>query len=915
MNSKHRLASRSQPPQAEAEAEANRLIKKDTGKQKWHQWGPYLSERQWGTVREDYSATGEAWDYFSHDQARSRTYRWGEDGIGGISDQFGRLCLSIALWNGEDPILKERLFGLTNSEGNHGEDVKELYYYLDAAPSHAYLKMLYKYPQKAFPYADLVANGRRDKSQPEYELLDTGVFDDDRYFDVFIEYAKAGADDILLSVTAHNRGDQPAPLHLLPQLWFRNTWRWSHDAEKPTISLGETGYLIAEHPKLGRYYCYLDGEFTALFCDNETNSARLYGQPAQGYPKDAFHDWVIDGNKQAVNPTQNGTKAAGYFSFEVPAKGQVQVRLRLTATHHAQPFADFDAVFAARISETDAFYAQKHAAIPDDDADNDARQIARQACAGLIFSKQFYHFDIPKWLDGDPCEPPPPQNRQHGRNKNWPHFNAADIILMPDKWEYPWFAAWDLAFHCVAMAEIDIAFAKHQLLLMTRVWYMHPNGQIPAYEWAFDDVNPPVHAWAVWHVYERERNETGHGDLDFLERSMHKLLMNFTWWVNRKDVDGLNIFQGGFLGLDNIGVFDRSAPLPTGGYINQADGTSWMAMYSLNMMRIALEIAKTNPAYEDIATKFFEHFLLIAAAMNNIGAQGIGLWDEEDQFFYDVLRMEDGQMMPLKVRSMVGLIPLFAVEILEPEILEQLPDFKRRLNWFLKNRPELAALVSHWDEPGRGNLRLLALLRGHRMKKLLTRMLDETEFLSDFGVRSLSRVHEANPYEFTCMSHPLSVSYQPAESESGLFGGNSNWRGPIWFPLNFLLVQTLRRFYSFYGPEFTIECPTHSGQFMNLDEIADELSRRLGRLFRRDSAGKRAVFGARDKLQNDPNFHDHLPFHEYFHGNTGEGLGASHQTGWTALIAQLLKECPTDDTTRDHAEITNPPTQSEPKKS
>lgn len=867
--------------------EKRRLIARENDEPEWSRWGPYLSERQWGTVREDYSPHGEAWEYFSHDHARSRAYRWGEDGIAGISDKNQHLCLGLALWNERDPILKERLFGLTNSEGNHGEDVKELYYYLDATPTHSYLKMLYKYPQQAYPYAWLVEeNRRRGKDMPEFELIDTGTFADDRYFDVFVEYAKADPHDILMLVTAHNRGPDDAPLHILPQLWFKNEWSWDGQAKKPVMSVTEQGYFVLQHPKLGTYFCHFDGEPELLFCDNETNVKRLYGTEAKGHFKDAFHEHIVHGNHHAVNPQQSGTKGAGHFVFTVPAHEKTEVRLRLTRVENKQPFKDFDSIFNLRRAEANEFYA----VLQGDIADEDARLIQRQAFAGMIWSKQFYHFDIPVWQKGDPNMPAPPEGRHNGRNSEWQHLNNADIISMPDKWEYPWYAAWDLAFHCVTLADIDPVFAKNQLLLMTRVWYMHPNGQIPAYEWAFGDVNPPVHAWAVWEVFKVEREVNGGvGDLEFLERELHKLLLNFTWWVNRKDADGHNVFQGGFLGLDNIGVFDRSAPLPTGGYINQADGTSWMAMYALNLMRIALELARHNRTYEDIATKFFEHFMYIAQAMNNIGDQGVGLWDEKDQFFYDVLRTPDGATMPLKVRSMVGLIPLYAVEILEPELLDELPDFKRRLEWFMKNRPELAALVSHWQEPGRGNRRLLSLLRGHRMKAILRRMLDETEFLSDYGIRSLSRAHKDTPYLFCCIDQPMSVSYQPAESESGMFGGNSNWRGPIWFPVNYLLVTSLRRFAEYYGEEFKIECPTGSGNFLSLHAVADELALRLTRLFRRDGSGRRAVFGEQTKFQDDPHFRDYILFHEYFHGDNGRGVGASHQTGWSGLVAKLLQ--------------------------
>ncbi|AMK76521.1 MULTISPECIES: MGH1-like glycoside hydrolase domain-containing protein [Methylomonas] len=869
-------------------AEKQRVLAQSNGVAAWRLWGPYLSERQWGTVREDYSADGKAWEYFSHDHARSRAYRWGEDGIAGFCDEKQRLCLGLALWNEHDSILKERLFGLTNGEGNHGEDVKELYYYLDATPSHSYLKMLYKYPQQAFPYAALLEeNRKRGRDMPEFELLDTGIFDDNRYFDIFVEYAKAGVDDILMSITAHNRSTGAAPLHILPQLWFRNTWSWGYDATRPTLSAAETGGITIQHAELGNYHCYFDGDPALLFCDNDTNLRLLYQQQAVGYFKDAFHDYLVHGNRHAINPQQHGTKAAGYFSFTVPAHEKVQVRLRLSKNPNSLPFDDFDTLFDTRRSEADAFYDELQSTLPD----ADAKLIQRQALAGMIWSKQFYYFDIPQWLKGDPGTTPPPSQRRNGRNKGWEHLNNADIISMPDTWEYPWYAAWDLAFHCVTLAMIDPDFAKNQLLLMTREWYMHPNGQIPAYEWQLGDVNPPVHAWAAWEVYQSECKNSGDvGDLDFLERIMHKLIINFTWWVNRKDAEDNNVFQGGFLGLDNIGVFDRSAPLPAGGYIDQADGTSWMAMYSLNLMRIALELALHDRVYEDIATKFFEHFLYIAKAMSNMGGdQHIGLWDEEDQFFYDVLRSPDGNMIPLRVRSMIGLIPFYAVEILEPELLEKLPDFKRRMKWFLDYRPDLASLVSDWNEAGRGDRRLLSLLRGQRMKKLLQRMLDETEFLSDYGVRSLSRIHQDQPYVVSCASTPMGVNYQPGEAESGMFGGNSNWRGPIWFPVNYLLITSLRRFANFYGEDFKIECPTESGTWLSINDVADELSRRLIRIFRKDANGHRPAHGHNQKLQNDPHFNDYLLFHEYFHGDNGHGLGASHQTGWTGLVAKLLE--------------------------
>ncbi len=882
-NLKPATARRSSKPVAKERA---RLAQCTAKAPAWKLWGPYLSERQWGTVREDYSPHGNAWDYFPHDHARSRAYRWGEDGLMGFSDTQQRLCLSVALWNGRDPILKERLFGLTNSEGNHGEDVKELYYYLDATPAHSYLKMLYKYPQREYPYADLVhENRRRGIQQPEYELLDAGAFEDNRYFDVFVEYAQAQPEDILMRITVHNRGPEAAALQVLPQLSFRNTWSWKHDQPRPLMQLSD-GHVLLEHPELGEFHAYADGVPQWLFTDNETNTRRLYGAPAEGHFKDAFHDYVIHAQEHAVNPLQRGTKAAARFAVDVPAGGEVSFKLRLSKMPQSKPFDSFDALFAQRLQEADAFYAD----IQCDIADADARLVQRQAFAGMIWSKQFFYFDIPEWIKGDPAQLPPPAQRRHGRNREWMHLNNADVISMPDKWEYPWYAAWDLAFHTLSLAIVDSEFAKEQLLLLTREWYMHPNGQMPAYEWAFGDVNPPVHAWATWRVFQMDRKQRGGaGDLVFLESVFHKLMLNFTWWVNRKDAEGRNVFQGGFLGLDNIGVFDRSAQLPTGGHIDQADGTSWMAMYALNLMRIALELAQHNHVYEDIATKFLEHFLQIAEAMNNLGEAGIGLWDEQDKFFYDVLHLPDGGMIPLKVRSMVGLIPLFAVETLEPELLDKVPEFKRRLEWFLKYRPDLAALVSHWNEEGRGHRRLLSLLRGHRMKRLLARMLDETEFLSEFGIRAISKHHEHNPYVFNVDGSDLSVRYLPAESDSGLFGGNSNWRGPIWFPVNYLLIESLQKFHHYYGDDFRIECPTGSGNLVSIDAAAAEIARRLTRIFLKDENGRRPVFGQHPRLQDDPHFRDHVLFYEYFHGDTGRGVGASHQTGWTGLVAKLLQ--------------------------
>ncbi len=868
-------------------AEDGRLEQDRKGEAAWRRWGPYLSERQWGTVREDYSADGAAWEYLPHDHARSRAYRWGEDGLGGFSDDEQRLCLSVGLWNGHDPILKERLFGLTNREGNHGEDVKELYYFLDATPTHSYLKMLYKYPQRPFPYETLVReNARRGVGEPEFELIDTGIFDDDRYFDVVIEYAKGGPDDVLLRVTVHNRGPETAELHLLPQLWFRNTWSWTTGTDRPMLRAAQ-GAIVASHPTLGEYRCSLEGAPELWFTDNETNVSRLYGQEASGrFFKDAFHERLIGGRREAVNPGQSGTKAAACYRLSIPAGGSQSIRLRLSPGQARPAAAEFDRIMAARVREADEFYYE----LQQDLADPDARMVQRQAFAGMIWSKQFFYYDVPEWLAGDPGQPAPPAVRRQGRNAGWGHLNNADIISMPDSWEYPWYAAWDLAFHCIPFALIDPEFAKQQLVLLTREWYMHPNGQLPAYEWAFGDVNPPVHAWATWRVFQIDRKRRGdQGDLAFLERVFHKLMLNFTWWVNRKDTQGRNVFQGGFLGLDNIGVFDRSAPLPTGGYINQADGTAWMGMYSLNLMRIALELARHNTVYQDIATKFFEHFLHIAEAMTNLGGGGVGLWDEQDQFYYDVLNTPDNQLIPLRVRSMVGLIPLFAVETIDQALLQELPEFAERLRWFLDHRPELARLVSRWQEPGMGERRLLSLLRGHRMKRLLTRMLDETEFLSDYGIRALSKRHEATPYVFDVMGMPLSVRYQPGESDSGLFGGNSNWRGPIWFPVNYLLIESLQKFHHYYSDDFKVECPAGSGTQLTLAEVADELTRRLSRIFLRDASGRRPVSGDNEKLQTDPHFRDLVLFHEYFHGDSGRGVGASHQTGWTGLIAKLLQ--------------------------
>ncbi len=880
--------------------ESRRLHLDPTG---WKRWGPYLAERAWGTVREDYSSNGTAWDYFPHDHARSRVYRWNEDGLAGISDDEQRLCFALALWNGQDAILKERLFGLSGPEGNHGEDVKEYYFYLDSTPTHSYMKMLYKYPQRSFPYSELVeTNRQRGKSQPEFELFDTGVFSENRYFDIFIEYAKAGPDDILISIEAFNRGPEPAELHLLPILWFRNTWSWGQEHDKfPRPSLKELstdpgmGFKLiqAEHASLGRYMLACDEADALMFTENDTNSERIFGTPNPSpYVKDAFHSFLVDSRPNAINPENRGTKAAALYRRMVKPGQSCEIHLRLFNTNDPgnpgfkDPFGSFSEYMTLRRSEADEFYADLQPVT----LNNDERNIQRQAFAGMLWSKEYYHYNLEDWLRGDPSQPAPPQERKQGRNHEWRHFNTADIFSMPDKWEYPWFAAWDLAFHCISLALLDSEFAKHQLLLLGREWLQHPNGQVPAYEWAFGDVNPPVLAWAAWRVYKIDQKQHSKGDRAFLERMFHKLMLNFTWWVNRKDAEGLNVFQGGFLGLDNIGVFDRSAPLPTGGRIEQSDGTSWMGMFCLNMLTISLELAEYNPAYEDIALKFFEHFLYIADAMNNIAGEGISLWDEQDEFFYDVLHLEHGENMPLKIRSMVGLIPLFAVTTIEPALLDKVPEFKHRLVWFLEHHPELASLVSRWNEPRMGERRLLAILRGHRMKRVLSRMLDGNEFLSPYGVRALSRVYAAQPYTLKVDDSTYTVEYQPAESNSGLFGGNSNWRGPIWFPVNYLIIESLQQFHHYYSDDFHVECPTGSGQMMNLNQVADDLSDRLIKIFLRDEKGRRAVFGANDTFQNDPHWRDYIPFHEYFHGENGAGIGASHQTGWTGLISKLIHQ-------------------------
>ena len=852
-------------------------------------WGPYLSERQWGTVREDYSDDGDAWNYFPHEDARSRAYRWGEDGIAGWSDDQQRLCLALALWNGRDVMLKERLFGLANEEGNHGEDVKELYYYLDATPDHSYLKMLYKYPQAAFPYQQLLEENRnRTRSQLEYELTDTGVFSENRYFDVFVEYAQAQANDTLMLITIFNRDEEAAPLHILPHLWLRNTWSWTHDAYKPDLSKSDQAAIEVHHSTLGLYYLYADDAVCKpqlLFTENESNHEKLWDTAStSSYVKDAFHECIIGGNTQAVNPEQTGTKAAVWYSLTIPANGKIELRLRLAHHEQAAPFADFDRVMQQQRDAADQFYAGIQAGM--ESAEH--RAIQRQAFSGMIWNKQFYYYDVPLWLKGDETEVAPSPGRAHGRNLDWTHLNAADVLSMPDKWEYPWFASWDLAFHCIPFALIDARFAKQQLLLLTREWYLHPNGQLPAYEWNFSDANPPVHAWATYRVFQIDRKQRGDaGDLDFLERVFHKLMLNFTWWVNRRDINGLNMFQGGFLGLDNISAIERNAALPHGGYINQADGTAWMAMYALNLMRIALELAIHDKVYEDIASKYFEHFLQIAEAMDHKINDGNGLWDEEDGFYYDVIRLSHASSVPIRLRSVVGLIPLFAAETIEPEELSKLPGFASRLRWYLNHRPNMAALVAHRFKPGHGERRLLSLLRRSRLERLLQRLLDENEFLSPYGIRSLSKSYEARPFNLQLDGQQYDVRYSPGESDSVQLGGNSNWRGPIWVPINFLLIETLQRLHHYFGDSFKIACPAGSSNMLMLDEIATELSNRLVKLFESGNQ-TRPVYAGQSSFQHDPNFSNYLLFYEYFHGDTGRGCGASHQTGWTGLIAKLL---------------------------
>jgi len=865
----------------------------------WRRWGPYLSERQWGTVREDYSDNGNAWDYFTHDQARSRAYRWGEDGLAGISDDKQRLCFALALWNGNDPILKERLFGLTNSEGNHGEDVKEYYFYLDSTPTHSYMKYLYKYPQSAYPYEDLVKTNRaRTREEQEYELLDTGSFDQDRYFDVFVEYAKASPEDILITVTAHNRGQEAAALDLLPTLWFRNTWHNTSGQGKPSLgqAIEPKGMVVvtAEHPELGRRYLWCEGEVPLLFTENDTNTERLFNQPnASPYVKDGINEYVVNGRQQAVNPMRTGTKAAAHYRLRIPGGECTSLRLRLTtlappeeaSAAHKDLFGKaFEGVMNERRREADEFYAS----ITPSSGSEDAARVMRQALAGMLWSKQYYYFDVDVWLKEHEANAGEAAKALHLRNHQWLHMVNDDVISMPDKWEYPWYAAWDLAFHTVALAIVDVDFAKRQLELMLREVYLHPNGQIPAYEWNFGDVNPPVHAWATMFVYTMEKQRRGEGDIAFLQHAFQKLLLNFTWWVNRKDPSGRNVFEGGFLGLDNIGVFDRSAPLPTGGSLEQADGTAWMALFSQNMLQITLELAAHDPVYEGMIGKFVEHFFRIASSMDRVGDHQDEMWDEEDGFFYDLLRLPDGNAMRLRVRSLVGLLPLCATSIIPDECVARFPEATAHARRFLSRNAHLVETIAPPDKHGVNDRRLFAILDETKLRRVLTRMLDETRFLSPYGIRSLSRHHLEHPFVFQVHGESYKVQYLPAESNTGMFGGNSNWRGPIWMPINVLIIRALMMFHLFYGDDFNIECPTGSGKQMNLFEVARELANRLTAIFLRDRQGRRPVYGGSKTFQDDPHWRDHVLFYEYFHGDNGAGLGASHQTGWSGLAGALI---------------------------
>lgn len=850
----------------------------------WKKWGPYVSNRQWGTVREDYSPNGDAWNYTSHDMARSKAWRWGEDAIAGISDSNQLLCFGLSLWNKRDSILKERFFGLNNTEGNHGEDIKEVFYYLDNTPTHSYMKMLYKYPQEEFPYEKLKSENRiRNRKQSEFEIIDTGIFDDNRYFDILIEYAKADMDDICIRILVSNPGDQPASIHIIPTLWFRNTWSWGRHDYKPLITLKGKDYIEIKHKKLAVKYLYFESG-QPLFCDNETNSERLYNvQNSTPFPKDGINDFILH-DRNTVNPSNKGTKVGINTELVITPGQSTEIRLRLTGKKSDAPFGDFNTVFEDRIMEADEFYAWIQKSI----TDQEEKSIQRQAFAGMLWNKQFYHYDVAEWLDGDPAYPAPAAQRKTGRNADWKHLNNADILSVPDKWEFPWYATWDLAFHTITLAKLDPVFAKQQLILLTKEWYMNPSGAFPAYEWSFSDANPPVHAMAAYEVFLEDAKVNGSKDYNFLEIVFHKLLINFTWWVNRKDKRQNNIFEGGFLGLDNISPFDRNAPLPGGAVMEQADATSWMAMYALNMLHIALELSEYNEAYTEMTTKFFEHFLYIAGAMASMGQDNKGLWDEEDEFFYDQVTMPNNQAVKIKVKSMVGIIPLFAVEVITKDLLDRHPVFAQRMLWFLNHRPELAALVSRWYEGNKEEKRLLSLLRGHRMKCILRRVLDETEFLSDYGVRSLSKKYKDSPYYIHGESPEDAIHYLPGESDSGMFGGNSNWRGPIWFPVNFLIIRSLRKFHEFYTDDFRVECPTASGRYLSLKEVSDELIERLIRIFKRNQKGGRPVNGGYSLLDNNPGFVDYIRFYEYFQGDNGKGLGASHQTGWTGLIADLI---------------------------
>src|SRR5947207_1682449 len=904
-------------------AEQRRIEENNLQQQRWHLWGPYLSDRQWGTVREDYSANGDAWNHLSHDQARSRAYRWGEDGLGGISDYKQRLCFAWAFWNGKDPILKERLFGLSGPQGNHGEDVKELYWYLDNTPSHSYMRMLYRYPQTRFPYEELIIhNGNRSRMEPEFELWHTNALAEQRYFDIEIAYAKRTPEDILIRATATNRGPEQSILQFLPTIWFRNTWGWGRDAGKPVLREGAPAMIEASHDVLGRYELRCENANALLFTENESNVERLWGvQNRSPFVKDSINDAVTQNKIELINPEKVGTKAAAHYRFLISPNESRTIRLRLrkiddhpspgdsivsvSPTHSSaltgasrpslpagererakRLFDEFDEIFGRRQNEADEFYDS----VAPVNLTSEDKAIQRQALAGLLWTKQFYYYVVEEWLRGDPASPPPPASRWDGRNARWRHLYNERVMSMPDSWEFPWYASWDLAFHCIPLALVDPHFAKGQLDTIVREWYQHPNGQLPAYEWNFGDVNPPVVGWAAWRVFQIERKQTGKGDRAFLETIFHKLLLAFTWWVNRKDSEGKNIFEGGFLGLDNIGVFDRSASFPDGSHLEQSDSTSWMGMFSLNLMRIAIELAREDHVYENIATKFFEHFLAIAAAMNDLGGSGIGLWNEEDEFYYDVLHTPGGRYFPLKVRSIVGLMPLLAVETIQWQLIDALPGFKSRLEWYLAYRPDLASLVSRWHEPGMHETRLLAFTRGHRMKCLLRRMLDPEEFLSDYGIRSVSKYHRDHPYRLTVQGQEKMVNYEQAESQTGIFGGNSNWRGPVWFPINYLLIESLHQFHHYYGDDFKVECPTGSGSYLTLKEVANELSNRLIKLWLPNEKGERPFLRASNGAFNSATDSELYWFHEYFNGDNGAGLGASHQTGWTALVAKLIQQ-------------------------